>query len=150
MRKRQRGVTLIELLTVMVVIAIIASIAIPSYRRYILRAQRTDAKTALLQAQTAEEKFVLQNNFYSTSMAGGPGVGLGLTGASEKGLYNIDVLPALTNQDGTAGYTVRAQPAAVAGGQADDTDCVVFLIDGAGVRTATNSGGADNSAACWR
>ena len=148
MKKRQRGVTLIELLTVMVVLAIIASIAIPSYRRYLLRAQRTDAKTALLQVQTAEEKFVLQNNAYTANVTTAPPGGMGLTGSSEKGMYTIDV-PALTNTDGTPGYTLRARPAA-GGGQVDDTDCVVFTLDGAGVRTATNSGGADNSTACWR
>jgi hypothetical protein len=59
-------------------------------------------------------------------------------------------VPLLTNTDGSAGYTVRARPAAVAGGQADDTDCQVFTIDGAGVRTAANGGGADTSAVCWR
>ena len=149
MKKRQRGVTLIELLTVMVVLAIIASIAIPSYRRYLLRTQRTDAKTALLQAQTAEEKFVLQNNAYTANVTAAPPGGMGLPGTSEKGFYAIDV-PALTNTDGTPGYTLRARPVAAAGGQADDTDCVVFTLDGAGVRTATNSGGADNSTACWR
>lgn len=151
MRKRQRGITLIELLTVMVVIAIIASIAIPSYRRYLIRAQRTDAKTALLQAQTAEEKFVLQNNAYTTNVTTAPPGGLGLMGTSEKAFYTIDV-PALTNTDGSAGYTLRARPAAMAEGrgQQDDTDCQVFTLDGAGVRTALNSGGADNSTACWK
>ncbi len=87
MKQRQRGVTLIELLTVMVVMAIIASIAIPSYRRYLLRAQRTDAKTALLQVQTAEEKFLLQNNTYTADVTGAPGAGgLGLHGGIGKGV----------------------------------------------------------------
>ncbi len=149
MTNRQRGFTLVELLTVMVVIAIIAAIAVPSYRKYLLRTQRTDAKTALLQAQTAEEKFLLQNNLYTANLTGGAGVGLGLQAVSEKGFYTIDI-PALTNTDGSNGFTLRARPAAVAGGQADDTDCVVFTLDGSGVRTATNSGGADNTAACWR
>jgi type IV pilus assembly protein PilE len=151
MRKRQRGVTLIELLTVMVVLAIIASIAIPSYRRYLLRAQRTDAKTALLQAQTAEEKYVLQNNAYTANVTGAPPAGLGLTGNSEKGYYTIDV-PALTNTDGTPGYTLRARPvmAGPDSGQKDDADCVVFTLDAAGNRTATTSGGADNMATCWK
>lgn len=149
MDKRQRGVTLIELLTVMVVIAIIASIAIPSYRRYLLRAQRSDAKTALLQVQTAEEKFMLQRNAYTTSVTAAPPAGLGLQGASERGFYTITV-PALTNSDGTPGYTIRAVPAAVSGGQADDTDCQTFTLDGAGVRTAANSSSADNSTACWK
>jgi len=44
----QRGVTLMELLTVIVILGILASIAFPSYRTYLIRAQRAEAKTALL------------------------------------------------------------------------------------------------------
>ena len=53
MRPTQNGVTLIELLTVIVVLGILASIAVPSYRNYLLRAQRTEATTALLNLQAA-------------------------------------------------------------------------------------------------
>lgn len=154
MKQRQRGVTLMELMIVMVVIAIIASIAIPSYRRYLLRAQRTDAKTALLQAQTAEEKYVLQNNAYTTNVTGLPTAippGLGLTGLSERGYYTIAVDAGLTNTDGSAGYTIRAIPVTVGANaaQRDDNDCAVFTIDGAGTRTAVTSGGTDNFTTCW-
>src|SRR3954465_3801636 len=94
MRSRARGVTLIELMTVIVVIAILSSIAIPSYRRYLLRSQRSEAKIALLQLQTAQEKFYLQNNAYTdkvtvSSTAASPG--LGLTGLSETSKYDITV-----------------------------------------------------------
>jgi type IV pilus assembly protein PilE len=146
MNKRQRGVTLIELLTVMVVIAIIASIAIPSYRRYLLRAQRTDAKTALLQVQTAEEKFLLQNNVYTIDITGLPSAGgLGLLNTSEKGFYAISV----TLRNGGQGYTIQADPVAGAG-QTDDTDCARFQLTEDGLHTATNSGSADNSTTCWK
>jgi type IV pilus assembly protein PilE len=151
MKQRQRGVTLMELMIVMVVMAIIASIAIPSYRRYLLRAQRADAKTALLQAQTAEEKFVLQYNQYTSNVTNSGGAvppGLGLLNVSEHGYYNITVDPGLTNGDGTPGYTIRATPVP-GGAQKDDADCVVFTIDGAGARTALNSGGTDNFTTCW-
>jgi type IV pilus assembly protein PilE len=151
MKQRQRGVTLIELLTVMVVLAIIASIAIPSYRRYLLRAQRTDAKTALLQVQTAEEKFLLQNNTYTSNITGLPGdnpPGLGLLNTSEKGFYTIGVR--LTVVNGAPGYTISAVPAAVSGGQQDDTDCRTFTLDEQGARTAADAGGAVNTAACWK
>jgi type IV pilus assembly protein PilE len=149
MKQRQRGVTLIELLTVMVVLAIIASIAIPSYRRYMLRAQRTDAKAALLQVQTAEEKFLLQNNTYTANVTGAPSAGgLGLTGASEKGFYTVTV--ALTVVNGAPGYTITAVPAAVTGGQQDDTDCATFTLNEQGTRTGLNSSSADNTAACWK
>jgi type IV pilus assembly protein PilE len=151
MKQRQRGVTLIELLTVMVVIAIIASIAIPSYRRYLLRAQRTDARTALLQLQTAEEKFLLQNNTYTSNITAGTGgtpPGLGLTAASEKGFYTLRVT--LQTVNNAPGYLLTAVPAAVVGGQRDDTDCAQFTLDEQGQRAALNSSGADNTAVCWK
>jgi type IV pilus assembly protein PilE len=47
-RARQRGVTLLELMTVVMIIGVLASVAIPTYRSYLLRAQRTDATAALL------------------------------------------------------------------------------------------------------
>ena len=63
---RQRGVTLIELMIVVVVLAILGSISVSTYRRYMLRANRTDATTMLLRIQVAQEKFFLQNNGYAT------------------------------------------------------------------------------------
>jgi type IV pilus assembly protein PilE len=147
MKNRQRGVTLIELMTVLLVVAIIASIAVPSYRKYLLRAQRADAKTALLQAQTAEEKFLLQQNTYTANVTGAQPGGLGLTGKSENNFYDIAIV--LTNVAGVPGYTITAAPGA-GSGQADDTDCVSFTLNEQGVRTALDAGSVDNTATCWK
>ncbi|WP_404471819.1 prepilin-type N-terminal cleavage/methylation domain-containing protein [Vreelandella venusta] len=54
--KRQRGFTLIELLIAVVIIGIIASIAYPSYTRYVERSVRSDGQTALLQAASEMER----------------------------------------------------------------------------------------------
>ena len=51
-KRRQQGVTLLELMAVVMVIGVLGAIAIPSYRQYTMRAQRTEAKTALLQLAT--------------------------------------------------------------------------------------------------
>ena len=64
--RRMAGVTLLELMAVVVVIGILGMIALPSYRQYVMRAQRTDAKTALLQLQTNQERFYLSNRRYGT------------------------------------------------------------------------------------
>ena len=142
MRPRQRGVTLIELLTVIVVLGILASIAVPCYRNYLIRAQRTEATTALLQLQAAQEKFYLQNNEYTDQVAAAPPAGLGLMATTERGFYDIAVALGPDNQS----YTATATPVAGAG-QADDTRCTGFSISDTGYRDSTGPGGRDF---CWR
>lgn len=143
--RRAHGMSLIELMIVVVILAVIATIAVPSYRRYLLRAQRADATTELLRVRSAQEKYFLQNNRYATTdefddpkNAGG----LGFTGTSEHGYYLID-LPIAT----VTTFTVRARATA---GQIEDSTCQTFTVDELGVRTATDAGGADMTATCWR
>ena len=47
-RARSRGVTLLELMAVVVIIGILGTIAVNSYRGYLLRTNRTEARMALL------------------------------------------------------------------------------------------------------
>lgn len=144
MHNRLKGVTLIELLTVVVIIAILASIAVPSYRRYMLRSQRTEATTALLRIQSGEEKFLVQNGKYSEKLDSAPADGgLGLPTTSEQGLYSLDVKLTAT------GYTATASVVTTKG-QKDDTTCQTFTINEAGTRTALDSGSANRTVECWR
>src|ERR1044071_8966117 len=81
-RVRQTGVTLLELMTVVMIIGVLSAIAIPSYRGYLLRAQRSDATAALLRVAQAQEKFYLQNNRYASTaaeLAAAPPAGLGIS-----------------------------------------------------------------------
>ena len=136
-KRRQHGMTLLELMAVVMVIGILGMIAIPSYRQYVARAQRVEAKTALLRLQTNQERFYLTNRTYS-----GDPVALGFAGSiTERGTYAITIAGA----DAT-GYTATATPRA--GGaydQRNDTQCTTFTINAQGVKGATGS----TAATCW-
>src|SRR6185295_816094 len=147
MRYTQRGVTLIELMTVVVIVAILASIAVPSYRSYLLRAQRTDATTALLRIQSGMEKHLVQYGTYTDDLTGQTkDGGLGLTTVSEQGNYDLKI----DLDKPKAGFYTASAKARNDKGQKDDTRCALFTVDYSGLRHAEDSGGADRTTECWR
>jgi type IV pilus assembly protein PilE len=143
-RPAQAGVTLIELMTVLVVLAILASIAVPSYRSYMLRSNRTDAKSALMNLQIAQEKYFLQFNSYTDKLTTAPPTGLGLPEITTHGYYKLSI-PEI-GDDGQS-YTAYATPVD-GGGQADDKSCNIFTINDRGTKEIKD--GTSNSTACWK
>jgi type IV pilus assembly protein PilE len=138
-----RGMSLIELMVCSLVLAILSAIAMPGYRNFVLRVQRSDARGALLQILANEERYFLQHGSYTADLAGRPAEGgLGMSVQSQAGLYVLNAL--LTD----AGYVATALPAPNAA-QRDDQRCSSFSIDERGTRTATGSD-AQASRDCWR
>lgn len=62
--KRNRGFTLIELVVAMMICAILASLAIPSYRTHIVRSRRTAAQAAMMDITVREQQFMVANRAY--------------------------------------------------------------------------------------
>lgn len=133
---RLRGFSLVELMITVAIIAVLAAIALPSYRRYVLQGNRTDAIKALAFYQQALERCYSQNFTYA-GCAQIPGMPV----ATSDGYYSI-TLPTLT----ATTYTLQA---AAAGTQASDTQCKTFTITQAGVQAAQDSSANDQTQACW-
>lgn len=67
MKKRaltQRGFTLIEMMIVVAVVGLLATIAYPSYQDYVLKGRRAEARTALLELMQQQERYMTQRGTY--------------------------------------------------------------------------------------
>ncbi len=127
MNKYTRGMSLTELLVVLVIVSILAAIAYPSYRQYVARAKRNEAKAALLQIATNQEREYLRSNSYTTDMTK-LGFPVAANFTSDSNSYIVTVNAADAN-DFTA--TATYQNADEEAGR-----CATFTIDGRGTKTS--------------
>ena len=59
------GFTLIELMITVTVVGILAAIAIPSYRQYIIRGNRSAGESMMMDLANREQQFLLANRSYA-------------------------------------------------------------------------------------
>ncbi|MDH3430669.1 MAG: prepilin-type N-terminal cleavage/methylation domain-containing protein [Gammaproteobacteria bacterium] len=127
MRKYMGGVTLLELMIVVVVIGIMMAIAYPNYRDFTARAKRNEARALLLEIATAQERFYLQNSRYGSLVE----LGYPDPIISDTGTYAVTVGPAdAVNFSATATYQKS---------DAELGKCTTFTIDGRGIKGNTGS-----------
>jgi type IV pilus assembly protein PilE len=65
--KKHKGFTLIELMIAVVIVAILASIAIPSYSAYITRSNRRAAQAAMMEIATRQHQIFAANRAYASA-----------------------------------------------------------------------------------
>ncbi len=60
----QTGFTLIELMIVVALVGVLASVAYPSYSEYVRKSRRAEARVALMETLQQQERYMSQNNTY--------------------------------------------------------------------------------------
>ena len=145
--KNQAGMTLIELMVVIVILIILMTVALPAYQDSMMKSRRADGRAAITNIVLAQEKLRGNCVFYAQTIAGADACG-GTAGATTVigGANSQDGFYALSIRAGSASgnsYIVEADPQ---GAQADDTDCdpIVYTVN------AANPDGLRTPADCWR
>jgi type IV pilus assembly protein PilE len=103
---RGHGFSLVELLVVVVIAGILASIAYPSFTAHLVRANRSAAQSLMLEAAARQERFLLDRRGYTDVLGAG---GLGMNVPSEVST-NYAIVLAVDNGATPPIYTVVATP----------------------------------------
>lgn len=126
-RRRVDGFTLIELMIVVVVVAILATVALPSYQEHVRKSRRVDAQSAMLElAQFMERHYTIHSSYMGTALPSS-------VTSRVADFYTIT----LGTQSAQA-YTLQAAPTAK---QAADP-CGTLTLAHTGARTPASAG-------CW-
>lgn len=142
LRRSAAGFTLIELMIALVIAAILMAIAVPAYQAQVRKSRRTEAKTALLDLASREQRYYSVQNAFSSSFVD-LGYATGAPPASVtvgSGYYTVTV--ALVAN----GFLLTATATGV---QTADTTCNSFTVDNTGLQQAYDSTGTLNTANCW-
>jgi len=128
--KCQYGFTLIELMIVVAIVGILASIAYPAYQDSVRKAKRSDARTALLNAAALQERWYMNTNNYTTTLSKIGGT------TSPEGYYTISVNNAACGNNSC--FQLVATPTYT------DAGCATLTLNELGQQGSTGT-----SSKCW-
>jgi type IV pilus assembly protein PilE len=133
--RKESGVTLIELMIVILIVGILAAISYPAYTGYVARGNRAAARACTAEMAQFMERYYTTNLTY---VGAAPVLGC----QSEGGLDARYTLTADTLAQNT--YRLVATP--IGAQLSQDTECAELTQDQAGARTISGTG---NTSECW-
>ncbi len=142
---RSQGITLLELLVVMLLIGLLMLLLMPVYGEQARKARRVVATAELLQLAARQEHYFVNHRQYAADLTAlgysqPTAVGIGAQGqeVTTGALYELSLV-----DDGAFRFRALARPV---GQQAGDERCGTLGIDSDGVRTASGPGDLRE---CW-
>jgi type IV pilus assembly protein PilE len=126
-----RGFSLLELVVVLALMAVLLTIAIPSYRQYVQRAERAEAIRLMLAVAGCQERIRTNTGIYDTTQC--------LDGMSHAS-YSLRIES--TGTPPASGFAVTAEPTNIEG-----NDCGTLSLDHTGARGITSLTGTLSE--CW-
>lgn len=130
--REQSGLSLLEILVVITIIAVLLSLAIPSYQRYVQRGQRADAIRGLLEITACQERIRASSGYYNTGQC---------LDNMNNDYYRFILEP--VDQAASLVYKAKASPV----DRASNDSCGSLSLDQSGTRGI--SGDPTRLAACW-
>lgn len=131
-RPAWNGLTLVEVLVVVLIVSVLAALALPSYHRYLQRGHRADAVRGLLQISGCQERIRAGTGYFDTGRC---------TAGLDTARYRFRIEP--PDRNDTLTYTAIATPVVA---QAHDV-CGELRLDQAGTRGIAGAPG--RLADCW-
>jgi type IV pilus assembly protein PilE len=68
LKTQERGLTLVELLIVMVIVGILTAIAFPAYDNHLRKGRRAEAQTLMMDIATKEQQYLLDTRQYAATI----------------------------------------------------------------------------------
>lgn len=130
---KNKGFTLVELMIVVAIVSILASIAVPAYNNYVLRGKLTEAMTELAGMRVKLEQYYQDYRNYGSASCG---VAAPTAPAVKHFSYTCDL-----------GATDQSYTATATGIAAQGTGNFIYTIDQNNNKTTEISGGTPIN--CW-
>ncbi|AXA33058.1 type IV pilin protein [Francisella adeliensis] len=139
--QNKKGFSLVELMVVIAIIAILASVGIPMYNNYTLRSHRSEAQAELLSAANAADSFEIRNGEFPS---GSDITSFWRSATTQNGFYTLSYCGGGDAACPNIDYEITAT---AIGSQAADTVCSEMRLEvhGAVTNKTPNSG----SSMCW-
>lgn len=149
-----QGFTLIELMITVAIVALLASIALPSYREYVAKAKRAEVRSVLLEAGQWMERHYSENYRYDANTAGSAITSIFPANLSQSPKDGNPAYTIAVSAAGTRTFTLTATR--VTTGVMSSDRCGNYSLTNAGVKSVASYSTAKYSSAalaatdCWK